>query len=191
MHWCRTLSNENDRRVGIIPRLADWRIIGLGDMRFREISIYLADWKYDGVYDVKENRVHWLSDLKSIPTKYIGSAWRSSPNRISIRQPNPNFRNRDTVINLDTVPLRTNLNIKYNCPILVKSNVNNVLEYPVLEDFNFGSVLDPVSTYNEISNWISKQITLKESEQHGVITNKQKIETKGFDSKRSFRPKMK
>ena len=83
-----------------------------------------------------------------------------------------------------------NTNEQENCPILLKSWSNGrFIKYPILKDFNLPSYISAEKMYNMLSEWLSNQITKREqiSEMSDVL----KIESKGFDTKRSFRPKMK
>ena len=68
----------------------------------------------------------------------------------------------------------------------VYSNSINAIKNPKLSDHGFGSVVPAEEMFIMIYNWLSrnKDIPNKQS-------NKEKIESHGFDVKRSFRPKMK
>lgn len=94
---------------------------------------------------------------------------------------------------------KSDLNDKHDCPIMVyPTNPTNpynitdscIVKYPKLIDYNFASVIGPEEIFNTISNWLSTKITEREN----IIdtrTDFLKLESKGFDKKRSFRPNMK
>ena len=60
----------------------------------------------------------------------------------------------------------------------------------ILKDLNLNSFVSPEEVYKMISDWISYQRTIAENHVD-TMTNVQKIESKGFDKKTSFRPNMK
>lgn len=74
------------------------------------------------------------------------------------------------------------------CPIVkfYGRDIYDFLEFPKLEDFNFGSIIPAEEIWNLIYNWAS-QVPDHENNQ----TNSDKIVSHGFDLKESFRPKMK
>lgn len=111
-------------------------------------------------------------------------------NNVNIRLKNQNkYVNITNNIYKDS----TNLNEKYNCPILVrKDGESDKLLYKncILKDLNLNSFISPEDIYKMISSWISLQKTKSENVVDNM-TNKQKIESKGFDNKTSFRPNIK
>ncbi len=81
------------------------------------------------------------------------------------------------------------INEKENCSILLAFNGAggvNYLKYPNLSSFNIQSLLSPEVVYKMISDWISSQITKSENKVDSR-SNIEKIESKGFDKKTSFR----
>lgn len=80
-------------------------------------------------------------------------------------------------------------NTKHNIPILIKTTFG-LKKYPKLSNLNLASFVPAETIYKWLSEWLSNQITNKEK-QTKEITDILKIENKGFDKKRSFRPKMK
>ena len=81
------------------------------------------------------------------------------------------------------------LNEKRDCPIVVEV-YGDRFDFHPLNKIGFGSVIDPHVIFNSLSNWLSKKITEKEVIKDSR-TEHQRIESRGFDKKRSFRPKMK
>ncbi len=85
----------------------------------------------------------------------------------------------------------SDLNDKYNCPILVRKDrrlggFHEPQKFPRLSDFNFGSILSPEEIYIQLSTWLGREKTIPNNQ-----TNVEKIESHGFDKKTSFRPKIK
>jgi hypothetical protein len=74
------------------------------------------------------------------------------------------------------------------CPIVkfYGRDSYDFVEFPKLEDFNFGSIISAEEIWNKVYNWAS-QVPDHENNQ----TNSDKIVSHGFDLKESFRPKMK
>lgn len=86
---------------------------------------------------------------------------------------------------------KDSINEKENCPIIMTvlpyKDTYNL--YPKLSDYNLSSFISPNEMWLIISTYLSDQITKKEIT--GELSNDLKIQNKGFDLKRSFRPKMK
>lgn len=91
------------------------------------------------------------------------------------------------------------LNEKFDCPIIFREDSwafdNNILEkefskFPLLLSTPITKFVDATDVYRWISDYLSDQIT-KQQMQISSITNEEKILTKGFDLKTSFRPNMK
>lgn len=93
--------------------------------------------------------------------------------------------------NLYPIKDEKNINDKKNCPILMKIYPHKgYFHYPVLKEWNLVSILPPEKIYKMLSEWLSNKITEKE-ENDDKRNDVDKLESKGFDKKRSFRPKMK
>ena len=68
----------------------------------------------------------------------------------------------------------------------VYSNFTTAVKNPKLGDHNFGSIVPAEEMFIMIYNWLSRNKDIPNKQ-----TNEEKIESHGFDVKRSFRPKMK
>ena len=83
-----------------------------------------------------------------------------------------------------------NLNEVLNCPILIGMDYGGDIshrggtysKFPVLKDYNIGSVLSPESIWNMIYDFLAKSKDIPDTQ-----TDKEKIIGKGFDYKHSFR----
>ena len=75
---------------------------------------------------------------------------------------------------------------KIDCPILfVRKNPYGHDEYeifPILKDYNVGKVISPERIWIMLSEWLAKEKPIENKQ-----TDKEKIVSKGFDIKTSFR----
>lgn len=101
-----------------------------------------------------------------------------------------NRRDNDCMFFYKLMPDPHNLNKKHDCPIIYKSNTSKEIIFPSLLELGINTVISPEECYDLVSKWLSAKKT--EAENHPEnLTDKQKIENKGFDTKTSFRPNMK
>lgn len=83
-----------------------------------------------------------------------------------------------------------NINEILQCPILIETGYGGDISYqqktyskfPVLKDYNIGSVLSPEKIWNMLYDFLAKSKDIPNTQ-----TDKQKIIGKGFDYKHSFR----
>lgn len=78
------------------------------------------------------------------------------------------------------------------CPILMYHGFfdEKYLRYPVLSKLNVGSVLPPETIYQMLVDWLSERNNEAEKRPDNQ-TDLQKLVSKGFDKKESFRPNIK
>lgn len=81
----------------------------------------------------------------------------------------------------------TDINKKLNCPIILNESYNKFIFNPKLLNIGFNKVVSPVEVYQEIYNFIPHI----EPEIPKSPDDMYRYESKGFDQKTSFRPKMK
>lgn len=89
-------------------------------------------------------------------------------------------------------PQETDLNEQHDCPILLVTSTwrNDYEPFPRLEDYGIGAVYSPNEMFTMLSSWLSQKIT----EAENIVdtrSDEMKLESKGFNKKCSFRPKMK
>lgn len=89
-------------------------------------------------------------------------------------------------------PQETDLNDKYNCPIILLTGSwrSDYDPFPRLEDYGIGAVYSPNEMFTMLSSWLSQKITEAENIEDNR-SDEMKLESKGFNKKCSFRPKMK
>lgn len=80
-------------------------------------------------------------------------------------------------------------NRKKDCPIIFK-DIPHSVKYPILSKLDLGSFIPPEEMYKRLYEWLSNRVTERE-DRRDIRTNREKVEGKGFDYKRSFRPNMK
>jgi hypothetical protein len=149
-----------------------------------KITVYLAGWAIDGY--VKDYRVYYGDDLAKVGEISKVHRWFSD---------DPSGEVYLTIAPRTHIRLRTSpywdkeqINEIQECPILLKY-MSEIYYYPKLETLDLASVWDAFKVYRLLTDWLSKQLDNKELSTNPSDINK--IESKGFDKKRSFRPKMK
>lgn len=83
-------------------------------------------------------------------------------------------------------PIKTDINQHEKCPILLVSGYSDQRrrEFPRLSDFNIASILPPEKIHEQLYNWLLRaQVTQHVNNQ----TDLEKLHSKGFDKKISFR----
>ena len=80
-------------------------------------------------------------------------------------------------------PVFSDLNIKYQCPIVLRVH-GIVYRNPILSQYNFGGVLKPKDIYIQIYNWLINAKDVQNTDNRPDVL---KIEAAGFDKKTSFR----
>lgn len=84
------------------------------------------------------------------------------------------------------------VNVKQNCPILMVNRYSrdSYYKFPILSKMNVGSILKPEVIYQMLVDWYSERNNELEKRPDNQ-TDIQKLISKGFDKKESFRPKIK
>lgn len=164
-------------------------------------TLLICGYKIDGVYE--NRRFYYGEQLEEISYK---PGWYPSKQRhfyplkdldiglyFSFKNSSGN-KWEDIHVLGEIVKDKLNLNKKYNCPILITNSegLNDTFhKFPILQDLNLGSYIPPKTIYKWLSDWFAQIENEKEIQRGGILTNKDKILSKGFDPKTSFRPKMK
>ena len=155
----------------------------------RKIELCICGIVYEGWFD--GTKVHYGKELTKFGKyrKYV--SWNSdneSRREVEI----DNGCNRWNWDDVATVPYNDpyKLNERDETPILIKHDERIDVCYPNLSKLNFAKVIPAEEMFIKLSDWLSQQITKSESVTD-TRTEHQRIESRGFDKKRSFRPKMK
>lgn len=175
------------------------------------VAIGINDKVYTGVYIFSEDKFYYGEELNELAESTGYNSWHDKKWMLKWRSDNyqvdENYvevvLGKDRFGRLESYDLNTQpitkigLNTRFNCPIVIYNSqddfdrLKNPYKFPILKELEFARVLPPEEVFREISDWLSKRITQKEIQREGILTNKEKIEAKGFDAKRSFRPNMK
>jgi len=177
--------------------ILDRRAGDLIDLEFDQrdfiLDAYIGGMHYQGYR--YEGKFYWGEDLKKIQVeKSWATTWWENKNKetqmtISVKGKDSYGRACSRSILLEGNPTKENKDI----PIIVRyyeaTDQNRkvgtkTLNYTRLSDIDFHKMLSPEDTWLLISNWLSKQLDKPIPNNQ---TNKEKIVSKGFDLKQSFR----
>lgn len=156
------------------------------------LRFYIAGYIIEGIYQDKQ--FYYGEKLKELEyDKSIKKIWLSRHNKrdyyksIEIKYGSEGYKKLDWIY-LEPVKDSENINQKENCPVLLKY-WNKYHKFPYLKEYDLQKFIPAETIYQWLSEWLGNQITLKEKSPE--LSNDNKIESKGFDKKRSFRNKMK
>lgn len=166
-----------------------------------EGGVHLCGQYYPYFYVDKEKKHYWLDSIKGHPCVEKTPSWRD-PRSLSLLFPAEQSRRTRISTTHDYFPLvrSSNINDRYNCPVILNEGeffkneargwqqVGDLTSNPLLSELGFSSVLDPDDLYKRIYNWLLER---KNEQQHDVLTDKEKIDSHGFDKKQSFRHRRK
>lgn len=125
--------------------------------------------------------------------------WFFNPDREEGRYVTFHFRgnyqfapNNNYDIFVDAIDDPKKVNLKQNCPILMVNRYgrDKYYKFPILSKLNVGSVLAPEVIYQMLVDWLSDRNTDAEN-RPDTRNDVEKLLSKGFDKKQSFRPKIK
>lgn len=155
-----------------------------------KIKLIICGWVYEGYYDKETNKVYYGNDLLK-----FGEIWQpffgehSKVKSVYIKS-NRRFISDESYVALEPYPDSKNLNENEGCPILVQGNYRDFYRYPQLSLLNFGSCVDAETLFKALVEYLSQQKT--KAEQHpDDRSDVEKLLSKGFDKKESFRPNIK
>jgi hypothetical protein len=156
---------------------------------FGKVILYIADHIIEGLY--MNHKFYYGNTLKPFTlTKNLKGNWLSKHWH---RDYSKSFKVRigsfEEWFYLEAIKDSNLTNTKENCPIILET-VFGKTKYPKLETLGLPSFLPAKTTYQWLTEWLSNQITNKEK-QIKELPDSLKIESKGFDNKYSFRPKLK
>jgi len=169
-----------------------------GDIEEGKLRLYIGGFYIEAYYN--GDKIYYGEELKQFAIVEKHSSWyyryhmnstEKPKDKVSIKVKSSRYHCES--FNLFIIKDTLKMNDKYNCPILsIKNDESdkNIHKNCILKDLNLNSFISPEEVYKMISDWISYQRTIAE-EHVDTMTNVQKIESKGFDKKTSFRPNMK
>lgn len=145
-------------------------------------------------YFFKDGKAHFGKDVEKYDEKY----YYNSENFYQVATDFGKNRRAINPVAKEVLSGYDFLNKKYNAPILFNHSTRRVnIEhdtyhtYPLLSSTDIAKFIPPEDMYKMISDYISKEITERENLISSEPDNNNKIISKGFDLKKSFRPKIK
>ena len=164
----------------------------------QEVTLFICGKTINGFWD-GENFYYGesLSKFGEIhERRYWGFRRETSPSRIvefefkGGRGVTPVTKRYEILV--DVVDNIKQYNIKENCPILMRNRYfpEQFHKFPVLSKMNVGSILTPEVIYQMLVDWLSERNNEAEKRPENQ-TDLQKLVSKGFDKKESFRPNIK
>lgn len=155
--------NENDKYSSVVDLfIAGKHIQGL----FYRGKFYYGE---DVKPFTREHKYNWENkeDRYIIDNKYSGESYRRI--QYVLKEPKD-----------------SNINKKFDCPILLKKYIHgeDYYKYPILKDLGLQSYISPKDMWLMLSDHLSKKEDIPDKR-----TNKEKIINAGFDLKISFRGK--
>lgn len=161
-----------------------------------KITFYIAGYVIEGLIDENDNIYYgdnlkqFIVDKNNRKNWWKKWKWLSTHNKRNYdKSYHIKYKDEENWYYLEPIKDMEDINQKTNCPILLKT-IYGLYKYPKLSDFNLASFISAETIYQWLSEWLSNQITKREK-QIKEIPDSLKIENKGFDKKKSFRPKMK
>ena len=163
-----------DRREGYIRKFNEYSTLDM--IEYEQLAIAIGGTRYNGTRDIIKDKIYWGEECLQLGEEIQYSRRRPQSKQVKIIGKNQSY-----VFSYKSYP--TTINDKENCPIieLHKSHCNH---YPRLTEFKITSVIDLDTIYQTVYNWLSKQLDVDYS---NTQTDKEKIISKGFDIKKSFR----
>jgi len=167
-----------------------------------KIQLFIGGYLIEGLY--RDGKIYYGNSLKQFEDteKYRGwYSWESKKKvvdyiYIDLKSRFAGSRDYDT-FKIKPVLDTEKMNEKHNCPILLRkvkrgyrSVQNDIYKNCFLRKLNLNSFISATKVYQIISAWISMQRTKSENRPDNR-TNVEKIKSKGFDDKTSFRPNIK
>jgi hypothetical protein len=179
----------------VLDRRADIIKLDLSLYHEEKILIYLCDYVYEGFcYNGKvyfQDDVNQFSKEKNIYSKSYDSWYRNYYHLPNIEHVSILIKNEKSYINIAIEAYKDpkKLNVKNDCPIIIQIG-ETFYNYISLKSLNINTIIGENDMYNMLSSWISKKVSASENYVDDR-SDKLKLESKGFDNKRSFRPKSK
>lgn len=151
------------------------------------LTFYVCGRKIQGLY--LNNEYYYGEKLSQIGEEMDSNSWeyrwKKYKGKTYIVKKN-DLNNTKFVIESEPQFDDENYNKKENCPILLRGYLNEIYRYPLLRNYNFGSILAPETIYQWLIEWFSEQNNEKENIST-PLTDIEKLQAKGFDKITSFR----
>ena len=155
------------------------------------VSLSISDIRYDGVAENRDGNIFYhfgdSRDQFGVDKKLSYWQLKDGCEKDSIYL--PQSKKQWSWYEVKRYPKPTDINQKENCPIVLTLGYyswrdETHYKFPTLSELKIASILPPEDIWIHLSNWLAKR---NEKVIEDKLTDIQKIETKGFDKKKSFR----
>ena len=150
------------------------------------MDLYIAGYIIEGLYI--DGKFYYGDDLKQfeITKNERRNRWLSTHEKRDYKKSITIRCNGDDFwIYTEPVKDMNNTNIKYKCPIIFGNSDYKRIMFPILENFGLSKFIKPEVIYGWLYEYLSNRIS--DTETSVELDNKNKILSKGFDLKTSFR----
>jgi hypothetical protein len=163
-----------------------------------KIVFIICGKRYEGYYVKKLNKVLYGEELLQLGEKrdrrhsFAWGEYADVPNVLIKTEKIGHFGIRrrflSDYVNVALEPFydKLKMNEKENCPILYVYSSNDYYHYPQLSKYNFGSFIPAEDMYKILTEYLSNERTKLETHAD-TRTDVDKLLSKGFDKKTSFR----
>jgi hypothetical protein len=159
------------------------------------IEIYIGEWLVHGFYDKDTKRYYFGDDIEQFSTEfpyYYNNSVANKDTHYYVKL--EEFRTYKILFILKEPKHLGDTSVTWEkeCPILIREishnghNPDNYINFPILREYNVGSMVDAHTVWIWLSEWLGKNITKNEHEVP-VGDDKVRIVSAGFDLKDSFR----
>lgn len=151
----------------------------------RVLTFYICGYRIDGYYD--GNKFYYGENIKLVGKYIPENHWRKEHVQIDLG----NKCWMSVYFKPTKLSKEDNVNEELNCPIIMTGYwPSDLRKFPQLSKYDFYQALPAEEIYKMLVEWLSNQRSKAESKPDSR-TNTEKITSKGFDTKTSFRPNIK
>lgn len=134
-------------------------------------TIHVLSMAYDFLHNEKTGKTYYGEDMIPFCEKEKNAFIESRFGK------GYKFGNETVYVN----PYKSEINDFYDCPIML-----NISEFPILSTYKFNQVMSAEEIFLKLSEYLSNKISENEKIVNN-LTDVQRLESKGFDKKTSFR----
>lgn len=153
-----------------------------------KVILLICGFVYEGYFDGE--KYYWGEDLLKVGEIEKYSRWFPDRKNSVYIASSFNKKYDWDYYKIEPFKDKKELNKVENCPILLY-RYKDPSKFPILKEWGIISILPPGKIYQMLVNWLSERINEKERGIGIIMTDTQKLESKGFDKVTSFRPNIK
>ncbi len=159
------------------------------------VKIFICGYQVDALY--KDGKFYYTDDIEQFETKKKTGRWfwRNTNHEDSYTLYLNGSRHATPALKKPyKLNVENDVNTIFNCPILISRGLYlsettglkhqglSFTKFPILKDYNFSSIFTPEEVWQMIYDFLSRSVDIPNTQ-----TDKEKIISKGFDIKHSFR----